>query len=85
MTAPLQLRQELVSEADPLRILVLEVLRRPSRPAMGLKEIARELADRYDSFELERCLLTLSTQGLVEIAYTSGYCVGFRARPLKPW
>ena len=74
-----RLRQQLVAEDTNLRTVVLEILHRPQSQAISLKEITREFAGRYDGIEVERCLLTLSEQGLIELAYTSGYSVGLRA------
>jgi len=51
--------------------------------AISLKSIAQELIDRYDLMEVERCLLALQEEELVELAYTSGYGVGLRAKQLK--
>ena len=74
-----RLRQQFVAEDTNLRQGVLEILHRPSRQAISLKEIARELTGRYDGLEVERCLIALYEQGLVDLTYTSGYGVGLRA------
>jgi len=73
------------TEDAVLKTVVLEILERPSNQAISLKEITRELANRYDPGELEHCLINLSEQGLVELVYTSGYDVGVRARPPHQW
>jgi hypothetical protein len=85
MVGSQRLQQEFLPEENVLKMVVLEILHRPQSQAISLKEIAQELAGRYDNIELERCLLALSEQGLVELAYTSGYSVGFRARPQSHW
>lgn len=70
---------QLAPEQTILESAVLEILRRPMEQAISFKEIAWELS-RYDRIEIERSLLALAEQGPVEIAYTNGYGVGFRAR-----
>jgi len=79
MSQSARLRQQFVVEDTSLRQVVQEILHRPSRQAISLKEIARELTDRYDGMEVERCLIALYEQGLVELTYTSGYGVGLRS------
>jgi len=80
-----RLQQQFAAEDSVLKTVVLEILRRPSIQAIGLKEIAQELTGHYDRIELERCLIVLSEQDLIELAYTSGYSVGFRAVPPRDW
>lgn len=80
MLQSVRLQQQFATEDSVLNRVVLEILHRPQIQAISLKEIARELADRFDSMEVGLCLLALSDQGLVELAYTSGYGVGLRAR-----
>ena len=80
MTASQPYRQELVSEDQGLTGRLLEILRRPSNPAISLKEIARELGASSGPGQLEQCLLTLLEHGVAEPVLTSGYEVGFRAR-----
>src|SRR3990172_6246291 len=76
--------QQLFAPGDSgLKSVVLEILHRPSMQAISLKSIAQELIDRYDLMEVERCLLALQEEELVELAYTSGYGVGLRAKQLK--
>lgn len=76
----LRLEQQFAPEDSVLKTVVLEILHRPQIQAISLKEITRELAGHYDYMEVERCLLALFDQELVELAYTSGYGVGLRAR-----
>lgn len=85
MFQSVRLQQQFAAEDSVLKTVVLEILRRPQSQAVSLKEMVLELADRYSRIELERCLLMLSEQGLVELGYTSGYSVGFRAVHLRDW
>jgi hypothetical protein len=58
---------------------ILQILRRPSRIPISLKEIVQELHSQ-ETGKVESCLLNLARQGLVEVVYTSGYEVGLRTK-----
>lgn len=52
---------------------VLRLLRRPARYPPSLKDIRDELVSHFTELEIQTSIMTLIEDGLVVVAYTSGY------------